>query len=148
MATPFNEAFCLLVLKNGWELRKWECENAQATAIEKNTNAPSFMFTSKGSGRQTEGYRGWSQPGITLYNKLVEELMLNQKNLDNQVFNHIDVVVKMEMEIIEESFFHWAQIWDDKNVLHLSGGKNRKRLHKKDEPFLNAVQIFGWKDGN
>jgi hypothetical protein len=37
---------------------------------------------------------------------------------------------------------------DEKNVLHLTRGNNRKKLHKTNEPFVNAVQIFGWKDGN
>ena len=76
-ATPSDEAFCFLVLKNGWELWKWECENPQAKMMDKNTNAPNVLFTSKGSGRQTEGYEGWSQVGVTFYNKLVEELTLN-----------------------------------------------------------------------
>lgn len=115
------------MLKNGWELWKWECENPQAKGINKNTNAPNVLFTSKGSGRQTEGYGGWSQAGITLYNKLVEELTLNQKNLDKELSYQIDGVAKTGMEIIEELFFHWARIWDDKNVLHLSGSKNRKK---------------------
>ena len=29
LATPSDEAFCLLGLKNGWELWKWECENCK-----------------------------------------------------------------------------------------------------------------------
>ena len=69
-------------------------------------------------------------------------------NLDKDTSNQIDGVLKTRIDLIEEMFFHWAWIRDDKNVLHLSGGKNRKRAHKNDEPFVNVVQIFGWNDGN
>ena len=51
------------------------------------------------------------------------------------------------MEIVEETFFWWARIWDSKNVLHLKGNQKQKRNNRDGETFVNAVQIFGWKDG-
>jgi hypothetical protein len=47
LATPSNEAFCLLVLKNGWEVWKWECENDQATTTEKILMHPMYCLQTK-----------------------------------------------------------------------------------------------------
>jgi len=50
------------------------------------------------------------------------------------------------MEFLEEIFFRWARKCNEKNVLHLVGNKK----HKKDNSKLvvvEAIQIFGWKDG-
>ena len=148
LATPSDEAFCLLVLKNGWDLWKWECDNPQVQISNESSRAPNVLFTSKGIGRRTEGYGGWSQEGIALYNRLVEELTLNRINLDKDMEKDIDGIMKSRMELLEMTFFRLAKLWDIKNVLHLSDGTNQKRKRKCDETYINAVQIFGWKDGN
>ena len=101
----------------------------------------------KGIGRCAEGYGGWSQTGIALYNTLVNELTNNRKILDKDLLQQTNGIMKSQMEIVEETFFWWARIWDSKNVLHLKGNEKQKRNNRDGETFVNAVQIFGWKDG-
>jgi len=56
-------------------------------------------------------------------------------------------VIKTKMEFLNDKFFYWAKIWDDKNTLHLNGLKNKKKQNNHEDEKINAVQIFGWKDG-
>jgi len=79
LITPSDKAFCLLVLKNNWDLWIWECENPGATLTYKNSHAPTVLYTSTGIGRRTEVYGGWSSDGILLYNTLVKELTTTRK---------------------------------------------------------------------
>ena len=146
LTTPSDEAFCLLVLKNNWDLWTWECHNPDATVIYKIDNAPKVLFTSAGKGKQTETYGGWNKEGISLYNDLVEELTMIRKKLDLETINMGNGVKKRKMEFIEEAYIHWAMIWDTKNVLNLNRTKSIKM--KKIYDVVQAVQIFGWKDNS
>src|SRR5687767_9820801 len=50
LATLSDEAFCLLVLKNGWDLWTWECNNPGVSIDFKQKNAPNVLYTSTGTG--------------------------------------------------------------------------------------------------
>jgi len=146
LCTPSDEAFCLIVLKNNWELWMWECHNPNATAAYKQVHAPKVLYTSNGQGRRTFEFGGWSQDGIALYNTLVEELSINRTKLYNDMVNIGNGIMKSKMELLEEAFLHWAKIWDENNTLHLQEVKNTKRQKTTNDSFVKAVHIFGWKD--
>ena len=102
LATPSDKAFCLLVLKNSWDLWAWECTNPGVSLPFKLENAPHVLYTSTKSGRRTEIHGGWSQDGISLYNTLVNELTINRRNLDTDMVEIGSNVKKSRMEILED----------------------------------------------
>lgn len=148
LATPSDEAFCLLVLRNGWESWVWECNNHDATKEERVRDRPGGKYTSKGCGRNTCGHGGWNQIGITLYNKLVSELTKSRTELDKEKVQQDDGTFKSKMDLLEMKFLDWARSWDYKNVLKLSGVAKCDKKRRKENNFVNAVNIFGWKDGD
>lgn len=148
LTTPSDEAFGLLVLNNCWDYWKWECDNKNATLLYKIENAPKFVFTSRGKERCTEGYGGWCPKGIALYNTLVDELTSSRKTLDKEFNKQPDGTFKTKMELLEHHFFQCAKIWDVTNVLHLNGKPKKMKLTQEEEDIVNAIQIFGWRDGN
>ena len=145
LTTPSDEAFCLLVLKNNWEVWKWECENPTVSVEYKQAHAPNVLFTSTGKGRRTEAFGGWNKEGIALYNTLVNELTSNRRRLDLEYVDCGNGYLKTKMDFVEDAFLYWAQIWDVKNLLKLNGGKKRKENNSNDGT-VQAIQIFGWKD--
>lgn len=146
LSTPSDEAFCLIVLKNNWDLWTWECQNINATTNFKQLHAPKVLFTSNGRGRRTSEFGGWSQDGIALYNTLVEELSTNRTKLDREMVDIGNGMTKSKMELLEKAFLHWAKIWDENNTLHLQDVKNPKRQKLNEGTLVKAVHIFGWKD--
>jgi len=146
LTTPSDEAFCLLVLKNNWNLWKWECENPTASVDYKNEHAPNVMFTLTGRGRRTEAYGGWNKDGIALYNTLINELTANRRRLDLEYVDYGNDILKTKMEFLEGAFLYWAQIWDTKNILKLNGNKKQKNFNSQEDNTVQANQIFGWKD--
>jgi len=126
LTTPSDEAFCLLVLRNSWDVWIWECENPGVTLEYRQNHAPLVLFTATGQGRRTEIHGGWNKDGISLYNTLVEELAANRKKLDLEKMELESGETTSKMEHLENTFFSWAKQWDHKNVLHLNGSKKLK----------------------
>src|SRR5687768_6797959 len=98
LSTPSDEAFCLLVLKNSWDLWTWECKNPNVTIPFRLQNAPNVLYTSSRSGRRTEAHGGWGQEGISLYNTLVDELTNNRKKSDDETLVDMNGLKKTKME--------------------------------------------------
>jgi len=147
LTTPSDEAFCLVVLRNNWALWTWECENPGVTMAYKHDNAPTVMYTKKGMGCRTNVHGGWSQEGISLYNKLVTELTEKRKLLDRESVYLGNGMQKSKMELLNGQFYKLAERWDQNNMLHLRIAKANKRRKMNDAVMVDAVQIFGWKDG-
>ena len=147
LATPSDEAFCLVVLRNNWDLWTWECKNPGVTVTYKRDNAPKPLFTKKGLGCRTQIHGGWSQDGISLYNTLVTELTENRKILDNETIDLGNGVRLSKMKLLDEQFYRLAEQWDNNNILHLRMEKHKKQRKINETVVVDAVQIFGWKDG-
>ena len=126
LTTPSDEAFCLLVLQNCWDVWIWECENPGVSLEYRQKNAPSVLFTAMGQGRRTEIHGGWSKDGISLYNTLVEELTTNRRKFDQETMESDSCITMSKMEHLENTFFGCARQWDHKNILHLNGSKKMK----------------------
>src|SRR5688572_22333953 len=144
LATPSDEAFCLVVLRNNWDLWTWECQNPEVTMTYKHENAPTPLYTKKGLGCRTQVHGGWSQDGISLYNTLVTELTENRKILDKENIILVNGVQISKMESLNKKFYILAERWDNNNNLHLSKQKAKRRRKMNDTVIVDAVQIFGW----
>src|SRR5688572_24794320 len=104
LTTPSDEAFCLLVLNNNWNLWAWECHNSGTTIAFKKANAPNVLYTSAGQGRWTVEFGGWNQDGITLYNTLVEELTTNREKLNATMVDDENGSTITKMDFLESAF--------------------------------------------
>ena len=146
LTTPSDEAFCLLILKNNWELWVWECHNPGASPAYKKLHAPNVLYTSTGHGRRTVEYGGWSHDGIMLYKTLVDELTRNREKLDSSQIEMENGAIQTKMDFLDNAFLYWAKVWDVKKTLRLEQGAKSKRQKTTSGGTVRVVQIFGWKD--